>query len=64
MTDQYEDDDELFLMNSGTTTTIAMSAPDTAMITVLTMMANWSATARIARTDPDGGTSSKLKIGR
>lgn len=33
MTEQHEDGDELFLMNSGTTTTIAMSAPDTAMIT-------------------------------
>ena len=57
MTEQHEDDDELFLMNSGITTTIAMSAPDTAMITVLTMMENWSATARIARTDPAGGLS-------
>ena len=48
------------VMTSGTITTIDMSAPDTAMITVLTMMENWSATARIARTDPAGGTSSKL----
>ena len=45
-------------MTSGITTTIAMSAPDTAMITVLTMMANWSGTVRIARTDQAGGTSS------
>lgn len=27
-------------------------------MTGLTMTANWSATARIARTDPAGGTSS------
>lgn len=57
MTEQYEDDDELFLMNFGITTTIAMSAPDTAMITVLTMTVSLSATARIARTDPAGGMS-------
>ena len=59
MTEQHEED-ELFLMTSGTTTTIVMSAPDTAMITGLTRMESWSATARIARTDPAGGTSSKL----
>lgn len=58
MTEQHENDDELFLMNSGITTTIAMNAPDTAMITVLMMTANWFATARIARTDPAGGMSS------
>lgn len=55
MTEQHEEDDELFLMTSGTTTTIAMSAPDTAMITGLTRTESLYATARIAQTDPAGG---------
>ena len=45
------------MMTSGTTTITAMSAPDTAMITVLMMTANWFATVRIARTVPAGGMS-------
>ena len=40
MTEQHEDDDELFLMTSGKTTTTATNAPDTEMITGLTMTAN------------------------
>lgn len=57
MTEQCEDGDELFLMNSGITTTIAMSAPATAMITGLMRTASLSATAWIARIGPAGGTS-------
>ena len=57
MTEQCEDGDELFLMNSGTATTIAMSASATAMITGLMRTASLSATVRIARIDPAGGMS-------